>query len=184
MVKHSYWLWDSVLSKEFCNLVIKETDWTKKQKGTTSNNGTLAVNEKIRITDVVWENPMSPIGCVALTYLNSANVQAGWNYNMNSMEDIQIGQYKKSSHYDWHIDLDTPDLNNNQRKLSISIQLNDPSEYKGGKFEFKKLPEKEQPNLLQGSVLVFPSFLEHRVTPVTSGTRYSAVTWVTGPAFR
>ena len=71
-----------------------------------------------------------------------------------------------------------------QRKLSISIQLNDPSEYKGGSFEFKELLEKEQPKLLQGSVLVFPSFLQHRVTPIISGTRYSAVTWARGPAFR
>jgi PKHD-type hydroxylase len=184
MLKHSYWLWDSVLSKDFCNLVIKETDWTKKQKGTVFNSGNCKVDEKTRITDVVWENPMLPIGCVALAYINSANAQAGWNYDITSIEDIQIGRYEESGHYDWHADSSMPDVNNIQRKLSISIQLNDPSEYEGGKFEFKELPEKEQPKLLQGSVLVFPSFLQHKVTPITSGIRYSAVTWVNGPAFR
>lgn len=184
MVKHSYWLWESVLSKEFCDLVIKETDWTKKQKGTVFNDGNPGVNEKTRITDVVWVDSMSPIGCVALTYINSANAQAGWNYNISSIEDIQIGRYEESGHYAWHTDSFAPDENNIQRKLSVSIQLNNPSEYKGGEFEFKELPEKEQPKLLQGSVLVFPSFLHHRVTPITSGTRYSAVTWVNGPAFK
>lgn len=184
MLKHLYWLWDSVLSKEFCDLVIKETDWSKKQKGTVNQSGNFKVNEKLRITNVVWVDSMSPIGCVALTYINSANSQAGWNYNLNVMEQIQIGQYKKSGHYDWHPDIAMPDQNNIQRKLSISIQLNDPAEYKGGNFEFKELSEKEQPKLLKGSVLVFPSFLHHRVTPIISGTRYSAVTWVDGPAFK
>lgn len=184
MLKHSYWLWDSVLPKEFCNLVIKETDWTKKQKGTVFENNDFKVNEKARITNVVWVDSMSPIGCVAITYINSANAQAGWNYNINSMESVQIGQYKKTGHYDWHVDIAMPDQNNMQRKLSISIQLNDPSEYEGGNLEFKDIPEKEQPKLLQGSIIVFPSFLQHRVTPIISGTRYSAVTWAGGPAFK
>ena len=41
----------------------------------------------------------------------------------------------------------------------------------------------QQPNLKQGSFIMFPSYMKHRVTPVTSGTRYSAVTWAYGPSF-
>ena len=36
----------------------------------------------------------------------------------------------------------------------------------------------------QGSVIVFPSFVWHRVTPVTKGTRYSLVLWTCGQPFR
>ena len=182
MVKHTYWLWESVLSKEFCNLIINETDWSKKEMGKV--NGRDTSDENIRVTDVVWVDPMLPIGCVAFTYINSANTQAGWNYDMTHLEQIQISRYKKLGHYIWHQDLGIPNENNMQRKLSISIQLNDPLQYKGGKLEFKNLLEKEQPNMKQGSIIVFPSFIEHRITPVTKGVRYSAVTWAGGPAFK
>jgi len=185
MLTTSYWLWDKVLSKDFCNLVLKETDWNKKEIGTVGStlNGQEAVLKQ-RITDVVWANAMSPIGCVAWSYITSANKQANWDYEFIHISDVQIGRYQKKGHYDWHIDTMPPDSNGFQRKLSISIQLNDCSEYEGGKLEFRSLPDAEQPKMQQGSVIVFPSFLEHRVTPVVSGTRYSAVTWAGGPAFR
>ena len=36
----------------------------------------------------------------------------------------------------------------------------------------------------QGYVAVFPSYVLHEVTPVTKGTRYSLVSWVTGKSFK
>lgn len=180
MLKYSYWLWDHAVSKEFCDLVMSEVDWNKKQQGGFLDN---SVDSKLRITDIVWLDPLTPVGCVAFTYINCANKLAGWHYQISSMNQIQIGKYENLGHYDWHIDADKPDLSNTQRKLSISIQLNDPSEYEGGKLEFQDLDEEQQPKMAQGSIIVFPSFLKHRVTPVTSGVRYSAVTWASGPAF-
>jgi PKHD-type hydroxylase len=61
--------------------------------------------------------------------------------------------------------------------------LNDPSEFEGGILQLKGM---EDQNVLdkQGSIIVFPSFIEHKVTPVTKGVRYSAVTWASGPSFR
>jgi PKHD-type hydroxylase len=185
MLKHTYWLWDKVLSKEFCNLVINETDWTKQEKAVVgSETDEEFLNETKRITDIVWVNNMSPIGCVVSSYICQANIQAGWNYSIDSMELIQIGKYKKHGHYNWHLDCRAPNENNVQRKISISIQLNDPSEYKGGKLEFKCIPDDQQPKMQQGSIVVFPSFVEHRVTPITSGIRYSAVSWMNGQAFK
>jgi PKHD-type hydroxylase len=69
--------------------------------------------------------------------------------------------------------------------LSISVQLSDPSEYEGGDLQFSLygdrtvIAEKEQ-----GTMVIFPSYMRHRVTPVTRGTRRSLVTWITGPPFR
>lgn len=88
--------------------------------------------------------------------------------------------------YDWHHDVWWENPRAHDRKLSVVIQLSDRSAYEGGEFQFR-MPHNS--NLLdgfkhKGSVLVFPSFFEHRVTPVTSGTRYSLVTWVDGPKFR
>jgi PKHD-type hydroxylase len=72
------------------------------------------------------------------------------------------------------------------RKLSLIIQLTDPSEYEGGDFQFDSdIPQPDPAEIKQrGTVIVFPSFLRHRVTPVTSGVRRSLVSWVEGPKFR
>ena len=76
------------------------------------------------------------------------------------------------------------------RKISTTISLNDPSEYEGGNLEFDLGPHRTdrfhtcteiRP---KGSIIVFPSHVYHRVTPVTSGTRYSLVSWSLGAPFR
>ena len=84
--------------------------------------------------------------------------------------------------YDWHMD-SYPPKNGIQRKLTCVILLNDSTDYEGGELQIKNLEDRI---LLknQGSVIVFPSFIDHRVTPVTKGVRYTAVTWALGPSFR
>ena len=68
--------------------------------------------------------------------------------------------------------------------------LNDSNEFRGGDLEFQRIGSggkiiKNNANLNKmGTIIVFPSFIEHRITPVTKGVRYSAVTWAQGPAFK
>jgi PKHD-type hydroxylase len=78
------------------------------------------------------------------------------------------------------------------RKISVTINLNAPGDYEGGnlKFDFGRgyvhkgqFHECEEIRP-QGSIIVFPSFLDHCVTPVTSGTRYSLVLWCLGKPFK
>lgn len=180
-----YWLWDSVLPKWFCEEQIKNTNWESKEKGTVLKKQGSIIDETQRITDIVWVSEESPIGCICQVYINLANQKAGWNFNLTNNEQIQIGKYdgNTKSFYNWHAD-DVFRTNEHGlvRKLSISVLLNDENSFEDGEFEFKNF--EQQPVLKQGSILVFPSVLEHRVKPVTSGTRYSAVTWVSGPAYR
>ena len=86
------------------------------------------------------------------------------------------------------------------RKLSIVVSLVDKSKYEGGDFQldlrnkeidFKKKETQDVRNILTlnelneaGTIVVFPSFLWHRVTPVTKGTRYSLVGWSLGQPWR
>lgn len=180
-----YWLWDEALPKWFCEEQIKSMDWGDSEKGKVFGDKDGIVNEEKRITDVLWLSEDSPIGCIAQIYINMANDKAGWNFNLNACEKIQIGKYSGDTKgfYDWHTDAGLrADEHGLLRKLSVSILLSNPKDFGGGEFELKN--RNKQPQLKQGSILVFPSFLEHRVTPVVSGTRYSAVTWVSGPAFR
>ena len=95
-------------------------------------------------------------------------------------EGAQIATYTEGGHYKWHIDVGS-ELSSN-RKLSVTVQLTDPTEYEGGGLEFMNVDQTVSRAI--GSLIVFPSFLMHRVVPVTRGTRQSMVTWISGPPFR
>jgi PKHD-type hydroxylase len=64
------------------------------------------------------------------------------------------------------------------------VQLSDPADYDGGELEFMMHRSVVQAERAQGTVVLFPSFLQHRVRPVTRGVRRSLVFWVHGPPFR
>lgn len=177
-MSYTYWKWDKAIPKEYCELIIKSIDWSKQEVAKIRNKKN--IDYKRRKTDVVWESSFSVVGCIADKYIRAANIAAGWNYEITNTEGIQIGKYCDGGFYEWHAD--EPIVQETPRKLSFSLLLNDPKQFEGGHFELKGM--KEQPILEQGSIIVFPSSLVHRVTPVTSGTRYSAVTWMHGPNFK
>jgi len=99
-------------------------------------------------------------------------------------EPAQFTQYKSDGeHYDWHMDLeiigvDQPPI----RKISMTILLVPETDFEGGQMEFNK--PGDVLSLKQGQAVFFASFLQHRVLPVTKGTRYSLVQWFTGPSFK
>jgi len=113
-----------------------------------------------------------------------------FGFDVSLFHEIQFTEYaaKDKGTYGWHHDTTWVSNRLMRRKLSLTIQLTDPAEYEGGRFEFnsKVCGECPQPEkiLPRGTVIIFPSFLEHRVTPVTKGVRNSLVSWMEGPYFR
>jgi len=95
-------------------------------------------------------------------------------------ERFQLASYTGKGHFDWHSDLGRSETST--RKMSLSVQLSDPATYEGGGLEFFGQDKLILPRAI-GTVIVFPSFLIHRVTPVMRGTRLSLVAWVHGAAF-
>lgn len=102
--------------------------------------------------------------------------------------EIQYSEYYGASlgKYDWHMDTFYKSSTYTDRKLSICIQLSDPSEYEGGNFEFKPPVDPLPSDVFRkrGSLITFPSFHVHRVSEVTKGIRRSLVMWVEGPKWR
>jgi len=96
---------------------------------------------------------------------------------------IQFTRYEApGAHYDWHIDRGQ---NMPSRKMSLVVQLSDPADYKGGALQFwMGGKQKDRAPVKQGSLVIFPSFVFHRVKPVKEGVRESLVAWLGGPAFR
>lgn len=106
-----------------------------------------------------------------------------WKFDLSTMnEQIQYTEYYGGGgHYDWHMDCGTGIQN--QRKISVTVQLSSADDYEGGDLEFNLGNYLTAPRI-QGAAVIFPSFYLHRVTPVTKGTRKSFVLWVGGEPYR
>jgi PKHD-type hydroxylase len=97
------------------------------------------------------------------------------------VDEIQFAKYGVGDGFGWH--LDAGGGQTSTRKLSMSVQLSDEAEYSGGDLEFCACSQLES-RRRRGTIIVFPAFLAHQVTPVTQGIRHSLVAWAHGPVFK
>lgn len=171
-----YWIWESKLSPDLCNIILSDADKIIKKEIASIGNNKGIINPRVRNTEIKWLEVNHWLEGVFYNHVRYANISANWNYKIDSIEQVQVGKYIKNSHYDWHVDW-APLEPGKIRKLSIVCLLSDPSEYEGGEFEMEGINEIK---LKQGSILVFPSYINHRVKPITNGVRISAVSWVSG----
>jgi PKHD-type hydroxylase len=115
--------------------------------------------------------------------MKSANKEM-WNFHITTLEEnLQFTEYNadEQGHYDWHMDFGG--YSTSTRKLSMVVQLTDPSEYEGGKLQFMINRSVLDAPDDKGTVIFFPSYLTHRVTQLTKGKRNSLVFWFHGPTF-
>jgi len=187
-----FWFWNNAVGNKFCDDVIRFSNTLRKQKGVTLNpDGTPCINNEIRKSEIIWMTEKW-IYKELLTYISDGNRLAGYNFNLKEAEPIQYTRYSNNNYYHWHFD----EIKNNQnkliRKLSIIINLTDPEDFEGGDVWISKPhPEADKTQKIKldfmrkrGSCVVFPSFLYHRVAPVTKGTRHSLVCWMRGERFQ
>jgi PKHD-type hydroxylase len=177
------WWKEKVLSPQLCDLIIQEANWEQELEAGFVYDNQQKLDHVKRKTKIVFEEVDSVAGCILQTYIQTANFKANWNFNISYLQKVQIGKYEDKGHYDWHIDTMKPDEFGMQRKLSSVLFLSHPEDYEGGVFELNNL-EKPLEKLPKGSIIVFPSYISHRVTPVTKGTRYTATSWMMGPTFK
>lgn len=158
-------------------------------EGTIGHGGKSEVNPDMRRSVVRWIPSHQPKWfplVQTLERLFAMSNAAAWSFDLTTFRDVQFTEYSATEcgHYDWHEDLSWMAQKANQRKLSLVVQLTNPAEYKGGILELDHDQPSDNAHMSQGTVLIFPSFLRHRVTPVTEGVRHTLVTWCEGPAFR
>jgi len=187
-LRNPYWYSKDRLSSEICDEIIelgKELD--VKEAGIFGASTEKVSNKKIRVSKAGWFPKGHTVEMLIHNYVALANLDTGWNFKITGKEIVQFGEYKTKAFYNWHSD-STWNYKVPFRKLSVTVNLSDPKDYAGGNFEMKnveghilKMPMEEFRK--RGTVIVFPSFLKHRVTEVTRGTRYSLVQWLNGPDF-
>ena len=183
--EHEFVTWNDGFTEVEINTVIEVGDSLEKEHSQI-DNGKLSP-KNVRISEIAWMYPTQENMWLynRLSWiLRQLNAQF-YRFNITGFDEpFQYTIYKGSNddggHYCWHKDTggDAP------RKLSIVMQLSDPSEYEGGDLELLngngdilKVEKKK------GFIAMFPSYHPHRVTPVTSGIRRSLVVWASGPAF-
>jgi len=185
LTEHEFVTWNDGFTEEELNKIIAIGDTLEKEHSKL-DKGDLSPKD-IRISDIAWMYPNDDTRWIfgKLSWiLRQLNAQF-YRFNITGFDEpFQYTTYRGSDeeggHYTWHRDTggDAP------RKLSIVMQLSDPSEYEGGDLEILNA----NGNILRvdkkkGFISMFPSYHSHRVTPVTSGIRKSLVVWASGPAF-
>ena len=166
------------LSKENCEAIIESCLQNCTLGDATTFGGDSSGNRKTRVGWTQDPVIMNIIKSFALESNRSA-----FNLDASYLPPVQFGEYGEGGHYDWHHDVNWENPGYSDRKISVVLQLSDPESYSGGDFQFREV-ETPRGFRQQGSLLAFPSYLLHRVTPVTSGTRYSLVGWMEGPKWK
>ena len=176
---------DNVFTKDECKKIINLSDKYVKQKGEIGYGSRAKISSKIRKSSVNWI-PTTSNNYWIYKRLTDTCMELNnkfFKFNLYGFgESLQLTYYKApAGHYEKHVDRT---YNGLVRKLSMSVQLSDPEKYKGGDLLMYE-GDFARPTLRnQGSVIVFPSFMEHQVGKVTKGERYSLVGWVTGENFK
>ena len=210
-LQNYYYYFQSALTPRFCDELIKYGTAQQEQLALTGGQ-TNKINEgkplsdedlkdlkKKRDSNIVWLNDRW-IYKEIQPYIHQANRLAGWNFDWDFSESCQFTKYKLNQFYDWHCDSweapyanpDNKDTHGKIRKLSVTCSLSAPEDYEGGELEFdfrNTDPDKQSIRKCaeikpRGSIVVFPSFVWHRVKPVTKGTRYSLVIWNLGYPYK
>lgn len=143
--------------------------------------------KKIRRSQVSWINKNQETAWIfeKLGHIVSALNAKFYRFNLTGFgEALQMTNYDQSDNgmYGWHVDYGGS--SSASRKLSIVLQLSDPSEYDGGNLQILTSGQPLTVKKQRGLVVAFPSYVLHQVTPVTNGSRQTLVSWITGPAFQ
>jgi PKHD-type hydroxylase len=111
-----------------------------------------------------------------------------FQFDLSGLAPMQYAVYHASEqgHFDWHTDYgrERGHEQHEPRKLSLSLQLSQPSQYQGGELQAQIRSKVETASKTRGALIAFPSYVLHRVTPVTFGARKSLVIWALGPEYR
>lgn len=168
-------LGDEVCDRIVSELCVKETsDATMGEDGGQTNLDT-------RKTKVHFAEAGYWLEEIFKNFAALANEECKWDYDVTGVERIQFATYEKDHHYTWHTDTFTLSGSPIDRKITVVCLLNDG--FEGGDFELRLYGDYKAP-LTKGSIIAFPSILEHRVTPIISGVRHSATMWFNGPRMR
>ena len=169
-----------IFTPKLCKEIINLSTTLEKENGKTFNKD----EKKLRQSTISW----IPFNKMELVYNDINDIVQKINRNhfgfdkIQLTEQAQVTEYSKGQFYEWHTDTRIQmETEPPVRKLSMTVLLNDPSEFEGGNLEIANLTMNP---MQQGHAAIFASFLQHRVAPITKGVRRSLVMWFGGEPFK
>jgi PKHD-type hydroxylase len=179
-------VWDNAFTPAELDAIEAHGDRLALGRGTVLSDGPEITYDALRI---VRTAPLALAPDIAWLYERIERVLRVLNqrtYHFDLMGFSEPFQYmvyhgNEGGHFGWHVDngmLPAP------RKLSATLQLTDGALYEGCDLELFGSHQVETATRTRGALVVFPSYVLHRVTPIRSGTRKALVIWSTGPDFR
>ena len=177
-----YWFENGFSSQEVDTIINGSLEYEFQKAIIVDENNT----DKFRKSNIKWL-PYDSKWEWVIDKIMSQVIEANntiWNFELKSIIDnIQYTEYEgNGGHYDWHLDIGPGSISH--RKISVVIQLSEPNEYEGGDLQIMTGSEYVTIPKGKGNVVIFPSFLLHRVVPLTSGNRKSLVLWVGGDHYK
>ena len=166
-------LFDNFLSKEECEQLLASYANNMKIAGVGKGN----VSKNIRSAKAVTIKKTEPIVSKVIDFCLEKN-QDNWNFDIHDIRGFQLIRYDEGDHYDWHLDIGKG--KSHFRKLSFVVLLSDPSTYEGGDLVLRPGHEEKSIPFSVGDLVIFPSFILHKVEPVIQGFRYVLVGWLVG----
>lgn len=181
-MRQSWQMWQSNITPEECDAIIDKIRTQEADQSAIFGN----IEEKeLRSSLTRWVDDPE-IRNMMWWFAKESN-RLAFGFDVADVGPIQFTEYRddQKGKYDWHHDVEWISDSAFDRKISVVVQLSDGDYYEGGDFQFDEV-QNPDPNVLRtkGTVICFPSYLRHRVTEVTKGTRYSLVAWFEGPRWR
>ena len=169
-----------------CRQVIECGRRQKPQKAQVGmNRPEGGVDTKKRTTTISWLpfDEMKPMYDQVDKFIQQANRNHFGFENVHITEQAQFTEYPEGGFYDWHMDTDVNMTHEPPvRKISMTVLLSPESQFEGGELEL--MTKGKRARLKQGHAIIFASFLNHRVKPVTRGVSQSLVMWFGGTPFK
>lgn len=181
MTRANWQMFSGELPDQFCENIVQTFSKLPEQHATTFGGQKDHRRSKVR-----WVEGEHGLREIMLKYVVQANTEFCVDIH-HLISELQFTEYdgEYKGKYDLHHDIDWNADKPYDRKLSIVIQLSDPGNYEGGNLSFSEVENPKSEELKKrGTIIVFPSYLQHSVSPVTSGVRHSLVSWVWGPRWR
>lgn len=189
-ITHPWVYWDNGFTDAEVDKIVAYCEEQGTELGTTFGSKNEEDIKKHRVSNVKFHNRNSDTAWIfdrLNGIIQSINEQF-YGFDLNGYTSFQYTTYQAETEgrYDWHTDMEfgtslSSDLE--PRKLSLTMLLND--DFEGGEFQLNTGKEENAITVPvpKGRIIFFPSFMIHRVKPVTKGIRRSLVVWVIGPKF-
>ena len=181
--------WSDLFTDEELDQILNLCKDLPLETGTIGDN---EVEDNIRKSNIAWLRRNHNTEWIFTRYDGAVqrSNSCWFGIDIDPLQVLQFTVYDDADgHYEWHWDMrTTPEASDidivRQRKLSVVTQLNDPNEYDGGVLQVGPCGQLYDIEKRKGMTYMFLSFVNHRVTAVTRGTRYSLVGWYEGPDWR